>query len=285
MARSKLIEQRMKRWIELFGCCVLVVGGTVTAFGQSLAQNGTTDLAKIKAAAEQGDASAQDKLGDAYRSRFDSVNAEVWYRKAAAQGVAHSQCEVGRILMWRATEPTTRQEARTAAADEAIQWFVKAAHQGDRQACLELGRQYRDGKFIKQDRVEAYKWFALAARREKLIDPASIGGKGGRDAMILEMTQAEISEGKRRADAFVPNQSHKLPEPSWVKEIKLQGIGGSSTNRVAIINAKTFEKDDVGTLKVAGKKIEVRCVAVADKSATIVIAGLDGHRELKLAQE
>ena len=64
--------------------CVVVVGPLLYA------QSSTPPLATLKAAAESGDAQAQSKLGDVYRGRLDSVSALGWYRKAAAQGVAHA---------------------------------------------------------------------------------------------------------------------------------------------------------------------------------------------------
>lgn len=50
------------------------------------AQSAQPPLAALKAAAEQGDAHAQDKLGDVYRSNLDESSTLIWYRKAAEQG-------------------------------------------------------------------------------------------------------------------------------------------------------------------------------------------------------
>jgi hypothetical protein len=46
---------------------------------------------------------------------------------------------------------------------EAIKWYRKAADQGDANAQFNLGVMYYDGKGVKQDNAEAIKWFQKAA--------------------------------------------------------------------------------------------------------------------------
>lgn len=52
----------------------------------AFAQLGSQSLEQIKIAADAGDPVAQDKLAS-----HDPANAEMWYRKAVAQGSAHSE--------------------------------------------------------------------------------------------------------------------------------------------------------------------------------------------------
>ena len=46
---------------------------------------------------------------------------------------------------------------------EAVKWYRKAAKQGDASAQFNLGDMYADGRGVKQDDVEAVKWFRKAA--------------------------------------------------------------------------------------------------------------------------
>lgn len=243
-------------------------------------------MAQIKAAAEAGNPTAQDQLGQAYRSQYDSKNSEVWFRKAASQDVAHAQWALGNTLMGRATTAYGKPDVMANTADEAIQWFLKAASQGYKRAQVDLGRQYEQGRFIKQDYVEAYKWYALAADPENLFDPLSLEGKWARDAVILKMSQSQIAEARARVTAFTPHHATKdeLPEPAWVKQIQLKGVSGSSSRRLALINGKTFEAGDKSSIKVSGKAVKVHCVEVKESSAVISIEGINGTRELRISK-
>lgn len=243
-------------------------------------------MAQIKAAAEAGDPIAQDQLGKAYQTQIDSKNAETWYRKAASQGVAHAQCSMGQILMSRATTAYGKPDVMTNTADEAIQWYLKAANQGYKRAQVDLGRQYEQGRFIKQDYVEAYKWYALAADSADPFDPVPLEGKWARDAVILKMSQTQIAEARNRVAAFTPHHATKdeLPEPAWVKQIQLKGISGSSSRRLALINGATFEAGEQRSVKVSGKSVKVQCVEIKESSAVVSIEGIEGTRELRMSQ-
>jgi TPR repeat protein len=272
--------------INRFSCLwFLAIAAEFAIVAPVSAQQAAPPLAEIKAAAEKGNAQAQDKLGDAFR--LDTANALIWYRKAAEQGVAHSQSELGRILMGYAKSPAAKPEARTQHADEAIQWYLKAANQGDKSAQLGFGRQFEEGKFIKQDYAEAYKWFALASERGSPFDSTALGAKWARDDIILKMSQDQITEGRKRVSAFVPHQATKdeLPEPSWVKQIKLQGISGPDERRLAIINGQTFQKGDESKVKVGNKSVKIRCLEVRESSALVAIEGIEGERELKFTRD
>jgi TPR repeat protein len=266
---------------------LLIVIAVVAAIGCVNAGQASPPLAEIKAAAENGNAQAQDKLGDAYRSRLDTENALIWYRRAAEQGVAHSQSEAGRILIGFARSPAAKPEASVQHADEAIRWYHKAANQGEKSAQLGLGRQLVEGKFIKQDYAEAYKWFALAAEGGNPFDSNTVGAQLARDNLILKMTQEQIEEGRRRVAAFVPHLATKseLPEPAWVKQIKLQGISGTGERRLAIISGQTFQKGDARSVKAGERNVKIRCVEVRQASVLVAIEGLEGERELNLNEK
>jgi TPR repeat protein len=76
-----------------------IIAGGLLLFSTGFAQAQLPELAQIKAAAEAGDASAQDKLGAAYYGHFDLRSAAEWFRKAAEQRVPHAQFQLGEILL------------------------------------------------------------------------------------------------------------------------------------------------------------------------------------------
>ena len=111
----------------------------------------------LRTRSEQGDASAQNKLGDMYRwgSRVpkDLLEALKWYRLAAEQGDARAQDRIGDMY-----SPGNHAEA--------VKWYRLAAEQGYADAQMSLGFiYYFAGQDVPQDYAEALKWFRLAAER------------------------------------------------------------------------------------------------------------------------
>ncbi len=120
-----------------------------------------------------------------------------------------------------------------------------------------------------------------------MMNVVAVAGRSTRDAAILKMNADQIVEARKRAAAFVPHQMQKseMPEPSWVKQIKLNGISGTGEHRLAIINNHTFQKGDAGQIKAAGKTVMIHCIEVKESSVLVAVEGLDGQRELKMASQ
>ena len=155
------------------------------------------DLAETKLAAERGDAKAQLALAWSYKSHSDNDTAEKWYKLAAQQGLAEAEYDYGAFLKTDVVHHENGKAViRKADPSQAFQWFMKAANHNHRAAFVRLAESYRDGKVVKQDYVEAYKYFTIA---EKLGD---IFAKGPRDALILKMTSDQIADGQSRAEAM-----------------------------------------------------------------------------------
>ena len=129
------------------------------------------------------------------------------------------------------------------------------------------------------ERVEAYKWGDLASRGTLFGPGASI-----RDSATLKMNADQIAEAHRRVAAFTPHKPGKdeLPEPAWVKKIKLNGISGPDDKRLAMIGNHTFEKGERGTVKIDGQSVVIQCLEITATTATISIEGIDGTRTLAL---
>lgn len=144
----------------------------------TLSAQTATELAELKGKAGKGDAESQFQLGYYYLGK-DHKEAGVWYRKAADQGLAKAQYQMGRLNdQWIDDESPAEakrwwllaaaqgnpdacsslalavlREARRALLkgnkllhkelrDQAIQWYIKAGEAGDRGSQFELGEMY-----------------------------------------------------------------------------------------------------------------------------------------------
>ena len=130
----------------------------VAELGQS--QTDAQDIEALRRAAEQGDAEAQKKLGDAYL-RGDGVPRDLdgaarWYRLAADQGDALAQSNLG--VMYASGRGVQKDDV------EATRWYRLAAEQGDARARYNLGVVYASGWGVQKDDAEAVRWYRLAAR-------------------------------------------------------------------------------------------------------------------------
>lgn len=240
-------------------------------------------LEQIKIAADAGDPAAQDKLAENFILRMNTAQAELWYRKAAAQGYAHAQGQLGNMLLMRSRMTIgLKPDARAAIATEAVRWMTLAANQGDSQGQANLADVYLEGKLVKQDLIEAYKWGDLAAQGAIYQVPTTIG-RSTRDAAILKMNANQIAEARQRVAAFTPHQPGKdeLFDP-LVQKIKLTGISGAEGKRLAVIGNRTFAKGEHETIKIDQQSVAVQCLEITATSATIAIEGLAGTRTLNL---
>ena len=248
------------------------------------AQPASSSLEQLKFAAVAGEPAAQDKLAVAYVLRSDPTNAEVWYRKAAQQGYAHSAGQLGHLLLNRSRLPAGLKPSDQGNLEqEALKWISLAANSGDKLGQADLACIYLDGKLAKQDLIEAYKWGELAGAGVQ-TGVAPILGLSARDTAGLKMNESQIAEARKRAAEFVPRQSHKsdLPDPAWVQKIKLNGTSGTPGHRFAVINNKTFGQGDQLALKIGDKRVAVLCVEIRESSALVVFEGLEGTRELRM---
>lgn len=111
-------------------------------------------------AAEQGLAVAQNDLGVCYENGEgvpqDYAEAVKWYRKAAEQGNVEAQSNLGNC--YQLGNGVTQDFA------EAAKWHRKAAEQGNVEAQLFLGNYYSLGLNVRQDLSEAAKWYRKSCR-------------------------------------------------------------------------------------------------------------------------
>ena len=124
--------------------------------GQGVTKDEAEAVKWYRKAAEQGNASAQYDLGGMCLRKRDYTEAVKWFRKAAEQGYAIAQVVLG--AMYSSGKEGLKQDY-----SEALSLFRKAADQGQVLAQYYIGLAYDKGHGVKQDRVEAYHWFQKAA--------------------------------------------------------------------------------------------------------------------------
>ena len=128
-------------------------------------------IAGYRRAAEAGDASAQAKLGDLYKSGDgvprDIAEAVKWYRLAAEQGDSHAQVTLGDIYWDGDGVPQDYSEA--------AKWYRLAANRGNAHAQVVLGDMYWYGDGVPEDDAAAVKWYRLAAAQGDAYAQMSVG--------------------------------------------------------------------------------------------------------------
>jgi TPR repeat protein len=124
-------------------------------------ENYTEAVKWYRKAAEQGNANAQYNLGMMYDNgsgvEKNKVEAVKWYRKAAEQGYANAQYNLG--VMYECGSGVEENEI------EALKWYRKAAEQGNVYHQYNLGVMYTNGSGVEKNEIEAVKWYRKAAEQ------------------------------------------------------------------------------------------------------------------------
>jgi TPR repeat protein len=156
-------------------------------------------LEQTRVLAEGGDAEAQFSMGLSLTMEDDGpdyVEAAKWYSKAADQNHPLAQFNLG--IMHARGQGMARDAARS------LFWLGRAARLGDAGAQFELGmrrnRNSMDENSVSgcETRIEAYKWLLLAAGQ------GYGAAANGCEFVAMDMTHADVIEGRRRAASFVP---------------------------------------------------------------------------------
>ena len=163
--------------MQIFNLTLLLV---VAAFAAVEVANGQSFNATL-IKAEQGDAEAQNKVGEMYDNGEgvpqDFAGAVKWYRKAANQGHADAQynlamvCQGGRRIYDAQHNDISVMHYKGKGVpehdmEEAVKWLRKAAEQGHAWAQCELGEIYCTGSGgVRRDYVEGEKWLRQAAEK------------------------------------------------------------------------------------------------------------------------
>ena len=93
-------------------------------------------------------------------------------------------------------------EGQGAARDyaKAVQWYQRAAEQGDAAAQYNLGMVYAQGQGVPRDNARAYFWYNLAAME--------LGGDAAkrRDEAANKLSIAQVAEQQNKALAWQPKR-------------------------------------------------------------------------------
>ncbi len=125
------------------------------------------------------------------------VKALQWYHKAAEQGYAEAQFNLG--LMYFEGQGVPQDYA------EAVRWHRKAAEQGYARAQFLLGMMYFLGQGVPEDEAQAHMWINLAASRLPPGEDRDESVKG-LDIIAKVMTPAQISEAQKLAREWKPKK-------------------------------------------------------------------------------
>jgi len=125
-------------------------------------------------AAEQGDAGAQVNLGNAYDFgegvQKNAKQAVAWYRKSAEQGHVRAQVNLGNAYDFG--------EGVRKNAKQAVAWYRKSAEQGHAIAQFNLGVHLYYGEGLVQDYDQAMRWWRMAAEQGDLDAAEFVRNKG-----------------------------------------------------------------------------------------------------------
>ena len=92
----------------------------------------------------------------------------------------------------------------------AVQWYRKAADQGNADAQFNLGVMYANGQGVLQDYVTAHKWFNLAVSGLSASETTQRNAAVTyRDRVAARMTPAQIAEAQRLAREWKPTGGAK----------------------------------------------------------------------------
>jgi TPR repeat protein len=203
------VEPCLSNRLTMGGAIVAVLLSASSAFAGAL-ENGeaaynrndwTTAMRLLRPVAEGGDVKAEHLVAMMYLwgrgVAADPAEAFRWYRKAAEQGDADAEAEVGAVY-WGGWQPDSPVQRDTS---QALKWFRKAADQGQEEAQFALGIMYERGaEGVPPDYALAHMWLNLAAAQSAGLAKVSL------DELAAKMTPDQIAEARRLAREWKPTK-------------------------------------------------------------------------------
>ena len=150
-------------------CLTIVLASTAT-LGMPNQTLAAYDFSKLGAAIETlspetvSDWEKKARAGDAMGVKQNHAASIQWFRRAAEQGEADAQFNLGRLYGSEVDGMYKNGRAAPANDAEAFKWYRLAAEQGHTQAQVRLAQLFAKGLTdIAPDQVQAYQWMSLAA--------------------------------------------------------------------------------------------------------------------------
>lgn len=150
--------------------------------------------ASITALAESGNVRAMLHLAEAFRSgkgaELDPERSRLWLDRATASPDPAQRFDAAYALQFGRIVPRDHERAARV--------YAGIADTGQGSAQNNLGNMLRNGHGLATDKVEALKWFILAAKTGNRL------AERNRDSLSAELADEERSEAERRAAAWKP---------------------------------------------------------------------------------
>jgi hypothetical protein len=209
-------------------------------------------LVEIKKKAEGGDAAAQVAFGDELARMRKYRLAERWYSEAALKGAPNALFALADLYSGSRGEGTNAVKANLT---NAMTLHKLAAAQGFTKSHLALGLAYKDGNNAPKDLVRAYTHLKLSDASQN------------RDLMlnqiIAEMSQAQTDEAEKIVKRFRPANFESAFADLVFDSIRISGIFGGGSNRIAMINGKQLNEGQQVSLNVGGLNAQVKLAEIA----------------------
>lgn len=201
----------------------------------------------------------------------DDVQAVAWWRKAAEQGDAQSQYNLG--WMYENGRGVGQDSA------QAVAWYRKAAEQGDVNAQYRLGWMYENGHGVIQDDVQAAVWFRKATEQD-IQDIASLNNRILYEAYRNTKILYQSSLGVGQDDAEAPTQYQKSTEKGDTNAQKnLAGLTSQGKNQEGATQKVTDRRHETpqsaapGSDQIVNRVRQAACsITQADKEAILEFA-------------
>ncbi len=149
---------------------------------------------------EGGSAEAQTMVGVMFRTGLlgmpDFDEAAAWFEAAADQDYPDALFNLGLMYFEQETAPFGIEVTEHSLRMAAFEQFSRAGARGHVQAQLYLGHMHAEGVGVVRDRIEAYKWYQVAAWQRSSLAVAA------RNRLAGDMTADQLDEAKRRARSF-----------------------------------------------------------------------------------
>jgi tetratricopeptide (TPR) repeat protein len=153
----RLVRQHLASTFILYLATLILCLGLLRLAAQQAGDGNDRSLAALRQKAEAGDVTAEFTLGTKYYSAGDYKEALAWFGKAAQQGNAPAQINVGSLFA----------NGMGVSVDyaQAVAWYTRAAEQGNPQGQTDAGFMLASGRGVSQDYKKAAEWFRKAAEQ------------------------------------------------------------------------------------------------------------------------
>ena len=253
---------------RLYGLLIATFG-MACGGGVVRAQSNIPDLARLKLAAEGGDAKAQFEYGTKIAlSNPDASFATIL--KSAAQGYEPAEERAGYLLIQRASFNKERAKLERMG----VRFTARAAFKGDVVAQERLSECFERGTVFSKNLVMAYAWMAIALRTAGgPKEMRALAYKGQLDRLIANLPSSAIAEGQRIADNFRPTKTglEALLAETVMSQIRLSAIYLGADKKVAVVNQTQFAEGETKELPIDDGGVQVTCVSIDARAAAFRI--------------